>query len=100
MALFVDYIKRCDKIGLVERYKKGILLLYFFTFQRHKKGIKGGVTMQRYFNVKEAMQYLGIRSYTTMGKIMKTDLPVISISTGLKRIDKNDLDNWLSQHKR
>lgn len=55
--------------------------------------------IKRYFNVKEAMQYLGIKSYTTMGKIMKSDLPVISLDSGLKRIDKNDLDNWLQQHK-
>ena len=53
----------------------------------------------KYLNIKQSMNYLGIKSYSTWSKLIKSGLPVIEVSTGFKRVDKDDLDKWLKSNK-
>ncbi|HJE87103.1 helix-turn-helix domain-containing protein [Levilactobacillus brevis] len=52
----------------------------------------------RYFSMKQACTYLGIKSTRTLNKYISNGLPVISIA-GSKRIDKLDADKFMAAHK-
>lgn len=52
----------------------------------------------RYMNYKTAMEYMGIRSYNTLYKLIDGGLAVVIIG-GVKMIDRNDLEAFVSAHK-
>lgn len=52
----------------------------------------------RYMNYKTAMEYMGIRSYNTLYKLIADGLDVAVIG-GVKMIDRNDLETFISAHK-
>lgn len=49
-------------------------------------------------NYKTAMEYMGIRSYNTLYKLIDGGLAVVIIG-GVKMIDRNDLEAFVSAHK-
>lgn len=51
-----------------------------------------------YFNCKEAMAYIGIKSKTTFAKYIAAGLPVVIVN-GSKRISKSDIDAFMADHK-
>lgn len=52
----------------------------------------------KYMNYKTAMQYLGIKSYSTLYKFIDDGLNV-AIINGVKMIDSDDLDEFVQNHK-
>lgn len=50
-----------------------------------------------YFKINEAMDYLGIKSYDTLKRVIENGLPVISIGN-TKRIRKSDIDKFMADH--
>lgn len=54
--------------------------------------------MTAYFNYKQAMQYMGIRSKATFGKYLKQGLPTIKVGNS-KRIAKSDIDKFMAAHR-
>lgn len=54
--------------------------------------------MTAYFNYKQAMQYMGIRSKATFGKYLKQGLPTIKVGNS-KRIAKSDIDKFMAEHR-
>lgn len=54
--------------------------------------------MTAYFNYKQAMQYMGIRSKATFGKYLKQGLPTIKVGNS-KRIAKADIDKFMAEHR-
>ncbi len=51
-----------------------------------------------YFNHKEAMEYMGIKSKTTFIKYIKQGLPVIKVGNS-KRISKTAIDEFMKAHQ-
>lgn len=54
--------------------------------------------MTGYFNYKQAMEYMNIKSKTTFGKYLKQGLPTIRVGKS-KRIAKSDIDKFMSEHR-
>lgn len=54
--------------------------------------------MPEYFNYKQAMAYMNIKSKTTFGKYLKNGLPTILIGKS-KRIAKSDIDEFMAAHR-
>ena len=52
-----------------------------------------------WLSYKNALDYLGIKSYTTLKKIIKNGLPVVEID-GTKLISKTDIDEFMETHKK
>lgn len=53
--------------------------------------------MAEYFTYKEAMQYLGMKSLTTLRSYISKGLPTIQIN-GSKRISKSAIDKFMADH--
>lgn len=53
--------------------------------------------MTEYFGFKEAMQYLGIKSHSTLNYYIKQGLPVIKLGNS-KRISKTAIDEFMQAH--
>ena len=53
---------------------------------------------QRYMKIIEAQKYVGL-TYSTLMKLVKKGLPIINIGT-TKLFDKNDIDKFMSEHKK
>lgn len=51
-----------------------------------------------YFNHKEAMEYMGIKSKATFTKYIKQGLPVIKVGNS-KRISKTAIDEFMKAHQ-
>ncbi|AJT49803.1 hypothetical protein LBLM1_00900 [Limosilactobacillus mucosae LM1] len=51
-----------------------------------------------YFNYKQAMEYLGIKSKATFGKYIKQGLPTIKVGRS-KRISKTAIDKFMAEHQ-
>lgn len=54
--------------------------------------------MTGYFNYKQAMEYMNIKSKTTFGKYLKQGLPTIRVGKS-KRIAKSDIDDFMAAHR-
>lgn len=54
--------------------------------------------MTGYFNYKQAMEYMNIKSKTTFGKYLKQGLPTIKVGKS-KRISKSDIDKFMADHR-
>lgn len=54
--------------------------------------------MTGYFNYKQAMEYMNIKSKTTFGKYLKQGLPTIRVGKS-KRIAKSDIDKFMADHR-
>lgn len=54
--------------------------------------------MTGYFNYKQAMEYMNIKSKTTFGKYLKQGLPTIQVGKS-KRIAKSDIDEFMAAHR-
>lgn len=54
--------------------------------------------MTGYFNYKQAMEYMNIKSKTTFGKYLKQGLPTIQVGKS-KRISKSDIDKFMAEHR-
>ncbi|MBS0952402.1 helix-turn-helix domain-containing protein [Lactiplantibacillus plantarum] len=54
--------------------------------------------LPRYMTYKQAMEYLGIKSYNTLYKYIREGLIVVKIS-GIKRIDQLDADKFMEANK-
>lgn len=54
--------------------------------------------MTGYFNYKQAMEYMNIKSKTTFGKYLKQGLPTIRVGKS-KRISKSDIDKFMADHR-
>ena len=54
--------------------------------------------MTGYFNYKQAMEYMNIKSKTTFGKYLKQGLPTIRVGKS-KRIAKSDIDKFMAEHR-
>ena len=54
--------------------------------------------MVGYFNYKQAMEYMNIKSKTTFGKYLKQGLPTIKVGKS-KRISKSDIDKFMADHR-
>lgn len=54
--------------------------------------------MTGYFNYKQAMEYMNIKSKTTFGKYLKQGLPTIQVGKS-KRISKSDIDEFMAAHR-
>lgn len=54
--------------------------------------------MTGYFNYKQAMEYMNIKSKTTFGKYLKQGLPTIQVGNS-KRISKSDIDEFMAAHR-
>ncbi|WP_288636552.1 helix-turn-helix domain-containing protein [uncultured Limosilactobacillus sp.] len=54
--------------------------------------------MTGYFNYKQAMEYMNIKSKTTFGKYLKQGLPTIKVGKS-KRIAKSDIDKFMAAHR-
>lgn len=54
--------------------------------------------MTGYFNYKQAMEYMNIKSKTTFGKYLKQGLPTIKVGKS-KRIAKSDIDDFMAAHR-
>lgn len=51
--------------------------------------------LPRYMTFKQAMQYLNIKSYNTLYKLIDNGLPIIFID-GIKRVDQQAVDTYLA----
>lgn len=51
-----------------------------------------------YFNNKEAMEYMGIKSKATFTKYIKQGLPIIKVGNS-KRISKTAIDEFMKAHQ-
>lgn len=56
------------------------------------------VLMPEYFNYKQAMAYMNIKSKTTFGKYLTNGLPTIKVGKS-KRIAKSDIDKFMAAHR-
>ncbi|MCC4368515.1 helix-turn-helix domain-containing protein [Limosilactobacillus reuteri] len=54
--------------------------------------------MPGYFNYKQAMAYMNIKSKTTFGKYLANGLPTIKVGNS-KRIAKSDIDKFMADHR-
>lgn len=54
--------------------------------------------MPGYFNYKQAMAYMNIKSKATFGKYLKQSLPTIQVGNS-KRIAKSDIDKFMADHR-
>lgn len=54
--------------------------------------------MTGYFNYKQAMEYMNIKSKTTFGKYLNQGLPTIQVGNS-KRISKSDIDEFMAAHR-
>lgn len=54
--------------------------------------------MAGYFNYKQAMEYMNIKSKATFGKYLKQGLPIIQVGKS-KRIAKSDIDKFMADHR-
>lgn len=52
----------------------------------------------KWLSYKDALDYLGLKSYTTLQKLIKNDLPVVIVD-GTKLISKSDIDEFMQAHK-
>lgn len=50
----------------------------------------------KYLSLNQAMDYMGIKSYNTLYRMIDNGLPVIHVGN-LKRIDRDKLDEFLAQ---
>lgn len=56
-------------------------------------------TALRLLSIKQAMQYLGVKSYNTFKvNYLNEGLPLIVINNS-KKVDKSDIDRFLDEHK-
>lgn len=53
---------------------------------------------QEYFSYQQAMEYLGIKSQTTLRRYIRQGLPTIQVA-GSKRISKSDIDKFMAAHR-
>ena len=51
-----------------------------------------------WLSYKDTLDYLGLKSYTTLKKLIKNGLPVVEID-GTKLISKSDIDEFMEAHK-
>lgn len=54
--------------------------------------------MTGYFNYKQAMEYMNIKSKATFSKYLKNGLPTIKVGKS-KRISKFDIDKFMADHR-
>lgn len=54
--------------------------------------------MPEYFNYKQAMAYMNIRSKATFSKYLANGLPTIKVGRS-KRISKSDIDKFMAAHR-
>lgn len=54
--------------------------------------------MAEYFNYKNAMDYMGFNSSTTLREYIKQGLPIIQVGNS-KRIAKADIDKFMAEHR-
>lgn len=54
--------------------------------------------MPEYFNYKQAMAYMNIKSKTTFSKYLANGLPIIKVGKS-KRIAKSDIDKFMAAHR-
>lgn len=54
--------------------------------------------MPGYFNYKQAMAYMNIKSKATFGKYLANGLPTIKVGNS-KRIAKSDIDKFMAEHR-
>ena len=52
----------------------------------------------KYLNLADAKEYISVKSYNTLYKLIRAGLPVIMIN-GVKRIDRDDLDAFMNSKK-
>ncbi len=52
----------------------------------------------KYLKIKDAQEYIGLKSYNTLKKLISNGLPVIKIN-GTKLISKSDIDEFMQAHK-
>lgn len=53
--------------------------------------------MTEYFSLKDAMQYLGVKSHKTLNYYIKLGLPVTIVGKS-KRISKTAIDDFMQKH--
>lgn len=53
--------------------------------------------MPEYFNYKDAMEYMGFSSRTTLREYIKQGLPIIQVGNS-KRISKAQIDKFMKEH--
>lgn len=53
----------------------------------------------KYMTCREAMEYLNVKSYRTLNHLAAAGLKIIDIN-GMKRIDKQDIDDFLAAKKK
>ena len=89
MKLLHDFLKCCSitlpNVQHAEQ-KKG------------RDGIMKSINNTKMLTYKQAMDYLGIKSYHTFYKLITKELPVIKIDS-VKRIDLEDLESFIREHK-
>lgn len=51
----------------------------------------------KYLSLNQAMEYMGIKSYNTLYRMIDNGLPVIHVGN-LKRIDRDKLDEFLAKN--
>ena len=54
--------------------------------------------MAGYFNYKQAMEYMNIKSKATFSRYIKQGLPTIQVGKS-KRISKSDIDKFMADHR-
>ena len=54
--------------------------------------------MVGYFNYKQAMEYMNIKSKATFSRYIKQGLPTIQVGKS-KRIAKSDIDKFMADHR-
>lgn len=54
--------------------------------------------MTAYFSYTDAMNYMGIKSMTTLREYIKHGLPIIKAGKS-KRIAKSDIDKFMAEHR-
>lgn len=52
----------------------------------------------KWLSYKDTLDYLGLKSYTTLKKLIKNGLPVVEIDR-TKLISKSDIDEFMEAHK-
>lgn len=81
------------------KFKKVLFGVRFIFEAKFKKVLfRGVVFMIEYFNYKQAMEYMNIKSKSTFGKYLANGLPTIQVGKS-KRISKSDIDKFMAEHR-
>lgn len=68
-----------------------------FLLVKYIKSSKGGDRMPQYLSYKQAMEYMGLRTYDTLKLYINQGLPVVKIGHA-KRISKDAIDKFMDDH--